>query len=358
MNRNVRAANLYAVKIFFLLCIAFLSCVLAKSQNAVTWSTTNFGIHKVGFTNFKKITTEDDTMLINIWYPATTGGTRMTLKDYIIASSRDNNSPDSLALNDFKRVLELPFLFHLPAIPQNDYNKVLSSLTNTYRNAQMMQQKFPLVIAFCEPQNYITTFEFLASHGYCIASVTCNLQDETNDSLYYVKPTKILGEFLNYMQQQSFTDTAHIAAIGHGWGIEAPFYLAMKTHAIKLLINLDGAVFGFRSKSNLSSDYHAAMLTIPMLHITSVDTRLGEDAQQFAVLTNPRYRINILSDSVSHHDFSTYGRVAGELLQKRPSIQLIDDTYNEVHKLILYFLQQGTIDASVIDARLVELQKF
>jgi hypothetical protein len=341
-----------------LLLVTFLLCPFLPAQMHSAWPTTNFGMHKVGFTNVHGKTKSGEAMLISIWYPAEGGGHRMTLRDYISASAVDKNEPDSIGLKEFKRVLELPFLFHLSPIAADEYEEALSTVTNTYRDAEMVKKKFPLVITFCAPQNYITSFEILASNGFCVASVSDKEKDETNDSLYYVKPTMVFSEFLDYMWQQPFVDTSRVSAMGHGWGIQAPFYLAMKTTRIRQLINLDGAVFGPRSKTYLSPDYHPSQLTIPMLHITTVSTRHDEDPQQFAVLNNPRYRINILSDSVSHHDFSTYGRVVGNILNKRPSIVLINKTYDEVHKLILCFLQKGRIDPSLINAELVEFRMF
>jgi hypothetical protein len=344
-------------KILFLVA-TFLLCKFLLAQTSSAWPTTNFGPYKVGFKNMHEKTKSGKDILVSIWYPAGAGGHRMNLQDYIVTSHVEKNEPDSIAVNEFKRVLELPFLFHLPPIATGEYQEALSTVTNTYRDAGMLEKKFPLVIAFCPPQNYITTFEILASNGFCVASMTDKEKDETNDSLYYVKPTAVFAEFLDYMLQQPFVDTDCISAMGHGWGIQAPFYLSMKTSKIRLLINLDGAVFGPRSKTYLSPDYRPSQLTIPMLHITSVSTRNDEDPQQFSILGNPRCRINILSDSVSHHDFSTYGRVVGNILNKRPCIDMINKTYNEVHKLILYFLRNGKIDSSIVNKELVEFQQF
>ena len=109
------------------------------------------------------------------------------------------------------------------------------------------------------------------------------------------------------------------------------------------------SVYGIRLKK---PDYSPLQLKIPMLHITTVPTRKYEDAAQFNALTNRIYRINILSDSVFHHDFTTYGRVAGAL-GKRPSMLLIDSTFNEVHRLILYFLENKNIDYSLVNKQLM-----
>jgi len=331
---------------------------LVPAQNFSSLSDLKPGKEKVGFKNFHLTTKNGDDILVNLWYPANAGGKQMTLGDYIVASPLDEHAPDTAALNEFKHIMELPFLFHLAPVPIDVYDRVLSIYTHAYRNATMQKKRFPLIIAFASADDYIVSYEFLASHGFCVASIRTKDEDVTDEHLYYVKPTAMLGELLNYMCQQPFIDTGHIAAIGHGWGIQAPFYLSMKSDKIKQLINLDGAVFGPRSKTTLSPDYAPSHLTIPMLHITSVSTRKDEDPNQFKVLTNPRYRINIASDSVWHHDFTTFGRVAGEVLGKRPSMPLIDSTFNEVHRLVLYFLENKRIDSSVVNKQWVSFEQF
>lgn len=350
LQRNARKCALLVIATILLINYSF-------AQPGVPWRTNNFGKFKIGFSTRREQTTGGDKILISFWYPAGGGGKRMTLRDYITADRVDASEPDSAGVRDFKRVLELPFLFHLSPIKADDYNATLSTLTNSYRDAAILTDKYPLVIAICPPQNYISSFETLASNGYWVASVTYRGEDENIDSLLYVKPTRILGELLDYMWKQPYIDTSRVSAIGHGWGIQAAFFLAMKTNRLKSLINMDGGVFGPRSKTDLSIDYHPTRLTIPMLHITTGSTRRDDDLQQFNVLNNPRYSLDILSDSVSHHDFSTYGRVVGNILHARDSIGIINRTYDEVHKAILLFLKNRKIDSSLNPA-LVDVHIF
>jgi len=351
--------NIFNIKYFLskmkkavFLTLALAISQLLPAQNFSSLSSLKSGTERVGFRTFRLKTKSGEDILVSLWYPAESGGKQMTLRDYVVSSSMDEHAPDTVALNKFKSILELPFLFHLDPIPVDVYNNALSISAHAWRNAPIQKKRFPLIVGF-GAEGYIVSNEFFASHGYCVATIRINNEDVKDEHLYYVKPTAVLGEFLDYMCKKPFIDTAHIAAMGHGWGIQAPFYLSMKSSKIKQLINLDGGVFVPRSKTTLSPDYVPSQLRIPMLQITTVSTRQEEDLNQLNALTNRIYRINISSDSVLHHDFTTYGRVVGEVLGKRPSMPLIDSTFNEVHRLILYFLKNNKIDSSAINNKLV-----
>src|ERR1700690_4564843 len=100
------AINIGRKKRLLFLWLALFACRIADAQDSSTWPTTGFGNFKVGFKNFHEKTTTGEDILINMWYPAGAGGERMTLKDYIVSSSLKKNAPDSIALKEFKRVLE------------------------------------------------------------------------------------------------------------------------------------------------------------------------------------------------------------------------------------------------------------
>jgi len=54
-----------------------------------------------------------------------------------------------------------------------------------------------------------------------------------------------------------------------------------------------------------------------MLHIITQSQAKEDDRSEFNVLSNPRYRVIINSDSVRHHDFTVWGRVVANGLHKR-----------------------------------------
>ena len=311
------------------------------------------GPASVGFKTIRTITATGDSLLISLWYPADKADRAMTLREYILFGFLNPAMQDTAKLNYYKRILELPFLYHLPETSPAVYRRSINITYRAGRNSPTKKGRFPLVVAMAEPFNFPETFEFFASHGFVVAGVTYHYNDEQPDSLLYVKPTRILEALIGYMSRQPYIDSTRIAAFGFGGGIQPPFYLAMKNKCIKLLLNLDGAVFGPRSKTNLSIDYNPSRLRIPMLHITTRYTRNQDDSSQFFALSNPRYCVNILSDSVWHHDFTSWGRVADLGLHQRGTASpLIEKVYARIHDLMLDFLQHGKTDPHAMDTAL------
>ncbi len=347
------------MKKYKLLIILNAYCALVSAQPKQTWKYLPAGPHTIGFKVMRTTSNQNDSLSIGIWYPSEKGNERMSLKDYITESRETPTTPDSVVLNDFKRIIELPFLYHLPKIPAADFSKAVDVPFSAYKNAMVKKGKFPLVIMFAQPQSYPETCEFLASHGFVVACVTARLGQPPNDTLLYVHATDILGEVVNIMSKQPYVDAARIAAIGHGWGIQAPFYLAMRTPAIKLLVNLDGGVFSLRSKTTLSPDYAPAKLKIPMLHTVTSSTNAEDDAAQFNALSNPVYKLLISSPAVAHHDFTEYGRVVDLGLGKRgDDAPLAEEAYAAVHNAILYFLEHGQLQAGAVPASLLTYTEF
>lgn len=313
------------------------------------------GPYKVGFKTILQSGPHSKPLLISLWYPASTDGAKMTLKDYIEAGALSKDDTDEKSLKDFKEVLELPFLYHLDKVPDDQYAQVLSMPFKAGRDAAPVNKKFPVVIAFASPDNYPVTFEYLASHGFVVAAMSAKYGQPPSDSLLYVKATDGLEYMLNYMIKQPNVDTGRVAAIGHGWGIQAPFYLAMRTDKVKLLVNLDGGVFSDRSKTTLSPDYKPAMLKATMLHIVAGSQQKEDNPENWKALSNPRYRVAIKSDDVRHHDFTMWGIVVAEALHKRgESTKVVEETFAGVNEVILRFLQDKKLDAAAVNSDLFD----
>ena len=277
----------------------------------------------------------------------------MTLKDYIVTRALAKDVADTACIREFKKVLELPFLYHLDKVPDDQYVKVLAMPLRAGKNAAAVSKKFPLVIASASPDNYAVTFEYLASNGFVVASITAKDEQAPNDTLLWPKPTDRLAYLLKYMIGQPNVDTTRVAAFGHGGGIQPAFYLAMRTDKVKLLINLDGGVFGDRSKTTLSPDYRPSMLKIPMLHIITRSQEKEDNPLQWKVLSNPRYRLVIRSDEVLHHDFTMWGITVARVLHKRGApTKIVEEVYSNVHSVMIYFLKQKKLDASAINSSL------
>jgi len=342
-----------------LLLFAVVCSIIVVAQPAQTWKHLPAGPHSIGFKLMRTTTSQHDSLSIGIWYPADKGGGSMRLKDYIIESRETPSAPDSVPLNDFKEVLELPFLYHLPKITPADFNAAVDVPMQAFKNAPAKKRKLPLVVMFCQPQSYPETCEYLASNGFVVACVATRLGQPANDTVLYVRATNILMQFIEIMSKQPNVDASQIAAIGHGWGIQAPFYAAIRTPAIKLLVNLDGGLFSVRSKTTLSPDYNPSKFTIPLLHIVTTSQNAEDDAGQFNAIKAPLFKLLINNDAIAHHDFTVYGRVVDLGLHKRGGdAPIAEDVYANVHKLILYFLQHGKLDNAVVPAAMFTYTEF
>jgi hypothetical protein len=315
--------------------------------------------NSIGFTTIRKTDNNGNHLLISIWYPAVDAGSRMSLRDYLLAGKITSDIKDETVLDGFRNVLERLFPGPLGPLPDSSFKRLLSTTYKSAWNASQAKGKFPLLLAVAKPDSYIETFESLSAHGFVVAAITTIWKDEPNDTLLYMNATHVLEDLLHFMKQQSYIDTGHIAAFGHGGGIQPAFYLAMRDPAIKLLINLDGGVFGPRSKTILSPDYKPWALKIPFLHIITQSEKKEDDPAQFNALSNLRYRLIIKSESVVHHDFTTWGRVAVNQLGRRDSsAALVNNIFLNINNYIIAFLKDGQIKKSLIPQKYFQYDVF
>ncbi|MBS1533171.1 MAG: hypothetical protein JSU01_22925 [Bacteroidetes bacterium] len=318
-------------------------------------STLKPGPYKVGFRAIHQFDGQGRPLAIGVWYPAASTGKGMALKDYIIAGSLSAEAADSVSTNEFKRILELPFLYHLDKVPADVYRGLISMPLRGFKNAAMRKGKFPLIITLAAPDAYPVTFEYFASHGFVVASIVNKYDDVQNDSLIWTKPTNDLAYLLKYMTGQAYVDTNRIAAFGHGGGIQPAFYLAMRTPKIKLLVNLDGGVFSDRSKTTLSPDYKPAQLRASLLYISTQAQKGYDDPRQWNILRNSRFKVLVRSEEVRHHDFTMWGILVAEGLHQRgESAKIVEDVFANVHTMILQFLNKGKLAESGVDQNYFE----
>jgi hypothetical protein len=339
--------------ITFFLHLSLVQFVLSQQQK------NNEAVAGIGFTTNRIQDKDGNSLLVSVWYPSAKAGQRMNLRDYIIAGKLTEDITDTNVITGFKQMLERPFFGHSLTITNSELNKLLPVSFHASKDVSIRKGRFPLVIATAKPESYAETFEFLAAHGFVVAAVTMLWKDEKNDTLLYVNATNALAELLRFELKQPYVDTNNISAFGHGGGIQPAFYLAMRTSKIKSVINLDGGVFGLRSKTTLSPDYNPARLKIPMLHIITQSQRRIDNPAEFNALSNLRYRLIIKSDSIRHHDFTIWGRVITNQLRQRgePTI-LVNKVFTSIDQLILYFLKSKKLISSVVPEDLFQYEKF
>lgn len=255
---------------------------------------------------------------LNVWYPATPDQTarRMTFGDYVNQSApaefstlnslmrrrNDQNAETSVA------AAQLPSL--------------LSSSMNAYANAPPAAGRFPTVLYFgglnAEINSNVVLAEFLASHGYVVASVSLlGLTDEqpsqerTPSGLDAVVRDMefslgILGELPN-------TDAAKVGVIGHSVGAIEALLLGLRNGNVSAVIGLDGT-YGFKgSASVLTASYGYAP---EKMRTAILDLRRAQGEQQADLDLVPilsfRYadRTLVSLRKMHHSDFTSFAMVA------------------------------------------------
>ena len=96
-----------------------------------------------------------------------------------------------------------------------------------------------------------------------------------------------------------------------------------------------------------------------MLHIVTQSQANQDDVTEFNALSNPIYRIIIQPADMRHHDFTMWGKVVADGLRQRgASTGIVKDVFNDVENIILYFLNNNKLNASVINKNLFQYESF
>jgi hypothetical protein len=315
---------------------------LAKLEGLCESKRSPGGPHEVGFKTIQR-RGSDHTQLISIWYPASLSKRPMSFKDYVASNVSGKKTTAAQAVEDFKLVGER---IYATRITDSLIHTICARHTNSARNAKPSGGRFPLVIAYADATAYHELFEFIASHGIVVAGVSAKFEKANADADspdHYTRYTNLLEDLKKLMVNQSNVDTTNISAFGHGGGIQAAMYLAMRSRSIKRVINLDGGFFSPRSKTTISHDYQPTKFSVPLLHIITTSQNTEDDKKQLSELKSPITKVTIKSKAVRHHDFTAWRKV-GDVNRNADELNVIEQTLTEVNALILFFLQGVSIE--------------
>ena len=220
-------------------------------------------------------------MQIAIWYPArpTTRGA-MVYGDYI---DRLSQELDFGAIDEPKRRLATRKFMELPAGLGGDTSAVRRELprlrslsTAAHLDAAAAAGRFPLVLfqEYRAPASNSILAEYLASHGYVVASPTLK---GTNDAAPETSVRGIethvadLRFVLAAIDSLPSVTTDRIAALGVGIAASGALALQMRTPSVRALVSLDGGITTALELGLLASTpyYDVAAVQVPILAITA-----------------------------------------------------------------------------------------
>lgn len=289
------------------------------------------------------------------WYPSTSNNENsreLTIDNYINSASQDpkyESYYQFLKRNDFE---SLKRKIYLPEENQEVIEQILQLKGIAKEGVDFDELEYPLIIYNLGRNNHqienLFLWEFLASHGYCIAVVVQQGYSVMNNRLEFN------AQNLNFqIEDISFTynlvkrfpnvDQSKIAMMGHSSGALQCLLYALKKPEIKSIISLDGTIStndGVRIIEE--SNYKLDNLEINLLNLYNLNKRSlnfeNIDALKKTMSTNIGLKKAIHQD---FQMFPLYCRVSQSMFPGISEIRDIETggkNYQVMAKVVLNYL--------------------
>jgi pimeloyl-ACP methyl ester carboxylesterase len=185
---------------------------------------------------------------IDLWYPAKepTVAEPVRYGDFLqLLEQRSNRFQDDTL---YKTMTDDLIQYLCVNLSIQDSSKLTGLKTRSYLGAQPAGRNFPIIIYMTSLNGMsfenINLFEFLAEHGYIVASIASvgrypgNMQENLADLLEQIND----GSFaLQYLKKVYPVDSSAVGVIGYSWGGLAASGLAILQPGIKCILSFDGS---------------------------------------------------------------------------------------------------------------------
>lgn len=259
---------------------------------------------------------------IDVWYPAqaVSVDSLLTFGDFLrLLEKRANYYTASTVSTGYATQLAD---YLCKGMKCSDTTRLLNYKTNSYRNAQPAQGKFPLIVYLASyngmgHENYALVEEWVKK-GFVVVSINSigrypgdmtmkkeDLLEQVNDALYSI----------NYLKSNPSIDFSKIGVTGYSWGGLAGSLVANKIRQAACLVSLDGSEFHHYGVPEEDADFEDIVnspsfermsISIPYLRLeqSPIAAKSGKDSvYNFLMKTSGEKQV-IKIDSASHEDFS------------------------------------------------------
>lgn len=317
----------------FAVIIIFSVSVNTYSQNSILWGNLDKGEYNVGF---KVIEKYDETRFIDsgkfhrpvqisFWYPAQVVNSEKSLlyKDYISLTAHEINFGSSTEKDKNDAVEKYTILLTSNGISAESVAKLLTSKMRAVENAEAARGSFPLVIIapgnFHPPANLSILSEYLASHGFCVAScssptrITGPVTDSTQIYKFALDQRDDMYIIFNEMKNYKYVNAEKLSVIGYSFGGRGSFLLMNDFNIVKAFISFDS---GFANKigahwiNDVKINYEK--ITAPILHIYQEDQPFIVTPDFTLVNSlNKSERYLVKLENADHNFFYNIGMITG-----------------------------------------------
>jgi len=245
---------------------------------------------------------------IYLWYPAQkTTRTPMQFKDYVRIAAADFE-PDHLPVQLTK------------GLNGKELDILMGRQTEAVRDAAFAAGRFPLLVFgqglyYESPLTHVVMCEFLASHGYVVATcpllgthyrlVNLNVEDLETE----IRDLEFVTGIVRGLKDVKIES---LGVIGYDLGGMAGLILSMRNPLVKAFLSLDaGILFGhFSGLPNSHPHYHEKNFSIPWMHMTQARfIKAFRDERGLSSLFDRKtygdsYLVQVPTDN--HGEFSSY----------------------------------------------------
>ena len=255
---------------------------------------------------------------IELWYPATLlkAAPGMKYGDYINLPFPDGFKEAATVLGNRDQLIAS---FSAPA---DKMEALLSTAVAAHKDAHAAPGRFPLIVYFpglddTQSLNVFVMAEYLASHGYVLATVSLLGQSSEEPDQHRtnmdIEATVRDAEFaLSVLQDERNIDNTTIGAMGHSLGAIEAVLLAMRNNNVSAAIGLDGT-YGFKGAAQVLTGFFS--YAPRRMSAALLDLRKNEFQQQtvldLSALNDFHFsdRQFITVDGMHHSDFTSFAVV-------------------------------------------------
>ena len=258
---------------------------------------------------------------VSVWYPATIspGAKRMRYEDYVTLPA-----PKEFA--DLRAILERhDRTIAGLSVPRDQLPALLATPVNAYADVPPSAGRFPLVLHFgglddAATINVFVLAEFLASHGYVVATVPLlgptSEQASQSRTPADIETTMRDMEFAwSLLRGQPNVDETKLGVTGQSLGGIEALLFAMRNENVAAVAGLDGT-YGFAGATKVLTDFYG--YAPQRMRAAFLDLRKAEGEQDtvldMSAVHALRYsdRTLITVHKMHHSDFTSFAMVAQE----------------------------------------------
>lgn len=236
-------------------------------------------------------------MQISVWYPARSGGTALTLADYLalLATRTTLQEPDQAQLRSTSEGLQSLLRFQMSLdLPRRITDSLVTTPMHARRDAVPAEGRFPLIIGgLNDPGSAAGLAEFLASHGYVVMTTSSlprlGAQQSVTPQLAIEAHTRDMEVVNAIARTLPFADPSRTGLLGRNFEGMAALNYQMRNMSADAVVSLDGWEGKTIGSLRSSPYYSVARLRVPYLLFTQDNPPSPELAFSPAILDALKY---------------------------------------------------------------------